>query len=97
MPEAVTPYRRARSVQSVKFALGLYLAQLITNGLWSWLFFGRRLIGAALVDLFLLVLLVASALILFVRVNKTAGLLLIPYLLWICFASLLNLQIWILN
>ena len=75
----------------------LYLLQLIINGFWSWLFFGRQMIGAAMVDLLMLVLLVILTLVLFLRVKRGAGLLLIPYLLWICFAAALNYQIWRLN
>jgi tryptophan-rich sensory protein len=88
---------RKRSHRAVTLPLGFYLAQLIVNGLWSWFFFGRQMIGVALVDLLLLVLLVAVTLVLFFRVDRRAGVLLVPYQLWICFAAALNYQIWRLN
>jgi tryptophan-rich sensory protein len=88
---------RHRARVSVVFPLGLYVLQLIVNGLWSWIFFGRHMIGAALVDLLLLVLLVILTLVAFFRVDRKAGILLTPYLLWICFAAALNFQIWRLN
>ncbi len=88
---------RRRSGKNVRVLLGFYLAQLLVNGLWSWLFFGSQLIGAALVDLLVLVLLLAVTLSLFVRVDKRAGFLLVPYLLWCCFAAALNYQIWRMN
>jgi tryptophan-rich sensory protein len=88
---------RKRHKTRVSIPLVFYLLQLAVNGIWSWLFFGQRLIGAAVIDLFVLVLLVAGTLVLFMRVNRKAGLLLIPYLSWICFAAMLNVQIWRLN
>ena len=88
---------RQRSSKNISRPLTLYVAQLALNGLWSWLFFGRQLIGMALVDLFLLVLLIAITITSFMKVSRPAGILLIPYLLWVCFATALNLQIWRLN
>ena len=88
---------RRRASRKVGLPLGFYLAQLIVNGLWSWLFFGRQMIGAALIDLILLVLLVAITLFLFARIDRRAAALLAPYFLWICFASALNFEIWRLN
>lgn len=77
--------------------LAFFLAQLLLNGLWSWLFFGQQLIGLALVDLLLLVALVAVTTRLFIGINRLAGALMIPYLLWVAFASVLNYQFWRLN
>jgi len=88
---------RQRPRTNTLVPLIFYLAQLAVNGLWSWLFFGQLLIGPALIDLLLLVLLVAVTVWLFLRVYKPAGFLMIPYLLWISFASALNFQIWRLN
>ena len=88
---------RRRSEAKVTLPLGFYIAQLIANGAWSWLFFGRQLIGAALIDLLLLVLLVAITSVAFFKLSRLAGILMIPYLLWICFAALLNFTIWKLN
>jgi len=88
---------RSRARKAVALPLGIYVLQLIANGLWSWFFFGRQLIGVALVDLLALVLVVSINLVLFFRIDRKAGTLLIPYLLWISFAAALNYQIWRLN
>jgi len=88
---------RRRSQKPVALPLGFYLTQLLLNGMWSWLFFGERLIGTALLDLVLIVLFVAITTRLFMKTHKTAGLLLVPYLLWVSFAAVLNFQIWRLN
>ena len=77
--------------------LAAYAVQLLLNGLWSWLFFGRRLIGLALVDIICLFLAILVTTLLFRQVRPLAGLLLTPYLLWVGFASILNFQIWRLN
>ena len=88
---------RMRTEAVIYLPLGLYLGQLLLNGLWSWLFFGRQLIGMALIDLLLLVVILAITIWSFCRVAKAPALLLIPYLLWGCFAAALNFQIWRLN
>jgi len=71
--------------------------QLAVNGLWSWMFFGRQWIGLALINLIFLVILVAITAALFLRIRKTAGFILFPYLLWVSFAAALNFQIWRMN
>jgi len=74
--------------------LALYGTQLALNAAWSPLFFGAKQLGTALVDISLLDVTVAACAYYFYKVNKTAGLLLVPYLGWICFATLLNYTIW---
>jgi tryptophan-rich sensory protein len=88
---------RRRAQTSVYLPLGLYIAQLLLNGLWSWFFFGRQMIGLALIDLLLLVVMVFITLVVFIRLHRWAGILLVPYLLWVCFASALNYEIFRLN
>jgi len=68
--------------------------QLVLNGLWSFLFFGRRRIPLALVDSAVLVIAVALALRAVWRVSTWAGLLLLPYLAWVLFATVLNASLW---
>ena len=75
----------------------LFGIQLGLNVLWSYVFFGRRAPGWALVEIsFLWVAIVATTLAFF-RISRTAGLLLLPYLLWSSFAVMLNRSIWRLN
>ena len=70
--------------------LQLFIFHLILNGLWSYLFFGLHVINIALIEILLLFLLLGYLTYKFWIYNKTAGGLLIPYLLWIAFASVLN-------
>lgn len=77
--------------------LGFYVFQLILNGLWSWFFFGRRLIGAALIDIVLLLAAIIVASALFHKRQRLAGILMIPYVLWVSFATALNFQLWRIN
>lgn len=77
--------------------LALFLLQLLLNGLWSYLFFGLQRPGLALLDLLSLWLVVLFTLRGFRLHHQTAGLLLVPYLLWLSFAAYLNLGFWLLN
>jgi translocator protein len=78
-------------------ALGLFFAQLALNLAWSVLFFGLQLIGAALAEILLLLALIAATSWAFWRIDRRAGLLLLPYPLWVGYASLLNGAIWLMN
>ena len=84
-------FRRARS------ALMLFLAQLALNAVWSWLFFAWHLGALAFFDILLLWILIVATLIAFWRIRALAGALLIPYLLWVSFAAVLNYTVWQLN
>ncbi|MDN3516183.1 TspO/MBR family protein [Aquisalimonas lutea] len=78
-------------------ALALFLGQLALNGLWSWLFFGEHALFAALVDILLLWVVLAATIIAFLRIRMVAGLLLVPYLIWVSYAVALNGAIIVLN
>jgi tryptophan-rich sensory protein len=80
-----------------RLALGLFMVQLSLNALWTWLFFSWRLGLWAFVDILLLLALILATLVAFWRVRLLAGVLLIPYLLWVVFAAALNYSIWQLN
>jgi len=80
-----------------RIALSFFLAQLILNALWSWLFFAWQLGALAFVDIVLLWILIVATLVSFWRVQLLAGALLIPYLLWVSFAAVLNYSVWQLN
>ncbi|HLT99427.1 MAG TPA: TspO/MBR family protein [Burkholderiaceae bacterium] len=84
-------YRESRN------ALNLFLVQLALNALWSWLFFGWHLGGLAFAEVILLWASILATLICFWRVKPLAGVLLIPYLAWVSFATVLNYSIWQLN
>ncbi len=76
-------------------ALALFLAQLVLNGLWSWIFFGRHQVGWALAELSLLFVLVLATVSAFWKISALAGGLLLPYLLWLAVALSLNGFIWV--
>jgi translocator protein len=78
-------------------ALGLYLLQWALNALWTPLFFGLHRPGLAFGEIVVLLLAVLATLIAFWRVRLSAGLLLVPYALWVAFATTLNFTIWRLN
>jgi len=78
-------------------ALTLFLVQLAFNAIWSWLFFAWKLGGLALADIVVLWIFIAATIVYFWRVRPLAGTILIPYLLWVSFASVLNFSIWQLN
>jgi translocator protein len=80
-----------------KRALGLYLVQWALNALWTPLFFGLHRPGLAFADILVLDMAVLGTLIVFWRVRRVAGALLVPYALWVAFATLLNYTIWRLN
>ena len=82
---------------SVVLALILFAAQLILNVLWSWIFFGLRSTGWALAEIVVLWIAVLVTLIQFYSLSAAAGLLLVPYLLWVTFATLLNATVRRLN
>jgi translocator protein len=75
----------------------LFGLQLVLNVLWSYVFFGRRSPGWALVEIAFLWVAIAATTAAFWKISRTAGLLLLPYLLWTTFAGLLNGSIWRLN
>ena len=78
-------------------ALTLFLLQLAFNALWSWFFFAWHRGVLAFVDIIVLCILIVFTLVSFWRVRPLAGVLLIPYLLWVSFASVLNYSLWQLN
>ena len=75
----------------------VYSMQLLLNLLWSVLFFGLRSPLLGLIDIIILIAFIIANTIIFYKISKTAGYLLIPYLLWVSFASVLNFSIFLLN
>jgi tryptophan-rich sensory protein len=90
-------WRKGLAAPGVKAALILFLVQLALNSLWSVLFFGLHQPFWAFVEIVVLWVFILLALIAFWRISLPAGLLLLPYLLWVAFASALNFAIWRLN
>ena len=89
-------WRRA-GFAAAKLPLALFAIQLALNSLWSVLFFGLHNPGAAAVEIVMLWAAILVTLIAFWRQSRWAGGLLVPYLAWVSFASVLNFTIWRLN
>ena len=96
MAVAVWLVWRAPAVRT-RVALALFLSQLVANALWSWLFFAWQLGGWAFAEVALLWLLIVGTLVAFYRIRPLAGLLLVPYLVWVSFAAVLNWTLWMAN
>jgi tryptophan-rich sensory protein len=77
--------------------LVLYLVHLAFNAAWTWLFFGQRLIDVAAVEIIVLWMMILALTVLFWRRDRVAGMLLLPYLLWVTYASTLNIGIALMN
>lgn len=90
-------WRARGGIAHASDAFLLYGAQLVLNGLWSWLFFRWHLGALALVEVCLLWLAILATLVHFWRIRRSAGLLLLPYLLWVSFATALTAAEWRLN
>ncbi len=83
--------------REARVALALFGVQLAVNVAWSPVFWGLRRVDLGLVVLVVLFALVVATAVAFARVDRRAAALLVPYLLWIAFATALNYGIWALN
>ena len=78
-------------------ALGLFVVQMVLNSLWSYIFFGLQKPGLAFGEICLMWVAIAATVVAFARVSPPAAYLMVPYLCWVTFASVLNCVIWRLN
>ncbi len=83
--------------KEVKNALKFFIIQLGLNALWSYLFFGLNNVFLAAVEVILLLLMIYETYLKFKPINKNSSYLLIPYMAWVSFASVLTWSIWWLN
>ncbi|MGB3345786.1 MAG: TspO/MBR family protein [Candidatus Humimicrobiia bacterium] len=83
--------------KKVKTALSIFVIQLTLNMLWSFLFFGLQSLLYAFIEIIILGLAILLTIISFYKISKTAAYLLLPYVLWVSFAAVLNFSILILN
>lgn len=90
-------YMNNKSGKDDKGAYFYYLIQLSINFLWSIIFFNFRLYGISFILIIILFILIIITTIKFLKVDKMAGLFMIPYILWVMFASVLTFFIWMLN
>ncbi|MFO0991024.1 MAG: TspO/MBR family protein [Hyphomicrobiales bacterium] len=90
-------WRKDARFAGVRVALILFFLQLALNFLWSFLFFGSKAPGLALIDIAALLLVLALTVWAFFQQSRWAGLIMLPYLAWVGFATALNFAIWRLN
>ena len=88
---------KAPKVKKTNEGLMLFGAQMIFNVIWSIVFFGFRSIIGGLLSIVVLLILILMTTVQFYRIDKRAAYLMVPYLLWVCFATMLNVSIYLLN
>lgn len=90
-------WKSTAPVAAKRPAIALYLIQLVFNFFWSFIFFRQHQIGWALVDILVLWVFILLTIFAFARISKAAAWLLVPYISWVSFATLLNYAIYTLN
>lgn len=90
-------WRKDARFAGVRVALILFFVQLALNFLWSFLFFGLKAPGTALVGIVALFLVLILTIWAFFQQSRWAGIIMLPYLAWVGFATALNFAIWRLN
>lgn len=88
---------RRRDPVRLRLQLSLFCAQLVLNAAWSWLFFGLHRPDLGLIDIVALLVMICLTIAAFAPTSRAAAALLLPYALWVGFATLLNAAIWQLN
>lgn len=88
---------RRGGLRQARVEMSLFALQLALNLAWSLLFFGMRSIGAALVEILVLLPAIIATGAAFWRRDHLAGVLFLPYAAWVAFAAVLNAAIWRLN
>jgi len=89
--------RKGHRTRAVRVALAWFLVQLVLNASWTPVFVGLHRIDIALIVIVLLWVAIVTTMAYCLRVSKPAAVLLVPYLLWVSFAAVLNASIWYLN
>ena len=87
-------WRKGLKRKEVKVALSVFIVQLALNALWSILFFGLHSPFLALCEIILLWLSILLSMVAFYPISRVAAWLLLPYILWVSFASYLNFSVW---
>jgi benzodiazapine receptor len=85
---------RERHLPRASTALWLFVAQHALNALWTWLFFAWQRGMLAFAEIVVLWFLIVATLIAFWKIRPLAGLLLVPYLLWVSYAAALTYAVW---
>lgn len=87
-------WRKGWNRRDVRIALGVYAIHLPINALWPFVFFAWQRVGLAAVAIAALLLMIGVVIEHFARVDRPAAAMLVPYFLWVAFATALNVRIW---
>jgi len=90
-------WEKGLGIKNVRIAVSIFGAQLILNTVWSFLFFGLQNPFLAFIEILILWIFILASIILFYRISKKAGIILVPYIVWVTIATALNYSVWILN
>ena len=90
-------WRLGLGERRIKVALLIFLIQLVLNALWSVAFFGMQSPLYGFIVIVVLWFMILLTILKFARISAVAAWLLVPYILWVSFASALNISIWVLN
>src|SRR3989304_8924061 len=90
-------YEKGPRRNEVRKALAVFAGQLLLNTLWSIVFFEAHMILGAVVVIVLLWVMILASIWLFSRISQAAAYLLVPYILWVSFATVLNISLYVLN
>ena len=90
-------WRRGLSNPQVRKALVVFVIQLILNALWSVIFFGLQSHVSGVIVIVALWIAILLTILKFSKISSLATVLLLPYILWVSFAAVLNVSIWLLN
>lgn len=90
-------WRAAGSLEAARFPLGLWVTQLALNAIWPGVFFGLTAFGPAVAVIVALAVAIGATIAAFRRFDRIAAWLLVPYLVWILYATALNIALWEMN
>ena len=90
-------WQKGLAAPGVTTAFTLFWIQLAANAIWSYVFFARRSVIGGIINIIILWLLILATVITSFPVSTIAGILLLPYILWVSIAMYLNIRIWVLN
>ncbi len=90
-------WRMQEPKRYIRIAIIFFFIQLALNILWSFLFFGLKSPFAGLIEIIILWIAIFLTIVSFYGISKAAALLLVPYILWVSFAIVLNFYLWRLN
>ena len=90
-------WEKGLKTEKIREAMFLFGVQLLLNAIWSPIFFGVKNLFLALIVIILMWIFILKTILAFWKIKKVSAYLLVPYLAWVSFATLLNFSIWFLN